>query len=288
MGATAEAVRWSDAAGWPPADGWTLFDTAAAMPPLLSNGWTWVADFGRSWADFTSLSCSWPLLVSAPTGDGHPVMVIPGLCTDDTWTTLLRNFLEQHGYRAYGWDLGANRGTSSGVVAGLTRRVEEITQRHGQAMSIIGWSLGGLFARRQARRTPAAIRQAITLGSPLCTLCGEASLLGEKPPQDRMMGQGPDRGSRRQPAKVPTTSIYSRWDGVVPWEGCLNPHERLSENIEIYSSHFGFGTHPAALWAIADRLAQPAGRWHVFEPPAAMRAAYPAPQYAAAAGISQP
>ncbi|HEX7381279.1 MAG TPA: hypothetical protein VF265_03895 [Nevskiaceae bacterium] len=282
MAATAEAVRWRGTASWPAPHGWNLFDAAAAMPPLLSNGWTWAADFGRSWADFTSLSCSWPLLVSAPAGDGHPVMVIPGLCTDDTWTTLLRGFLEQHGYQAYGWDLGANRGTSAQVVTGMARRVDEITQRHGRAMSIIGWSLGGLFARRQALRTPEAVRQVITLGSPLCTLCGEAPDAVVEPLDDPASPPCGTRVPAAEASAVPTTSVYSRWDGVVPWEGCLNPHERLTENIEIYSSHFGFGTHPAALWAIADRLAQPIGGWHVFEPPVAMRAAYPAPQYAPA------
>jgi pimeloyl-ACP methyl ester carboxylesterase len=149
-----------------------------------------------------------------------------------------------------------------------------------QKVSIIGWSLGGIFARRLARETPDAVRQVITLGSPfrlqnhshsharfLYNLYRNHHVLGEEPPLEDGLG----------PLPVPATSIYSRLDGIVSWRSCLDDTTEFAENIEVYSSHLGFGHHPAALYAVADRLAQPQDGWRPFCAPQPIRWAFPTP-----------
>jgi pimeloyl-ACP methyl ester carboxylesterase len=159
-------------------------------------------------------------------------------------------------------------------------RVAELSDRYGRPMSLIGWSLGGIFARDIARRTPDSVRQVITLGSPFRL---------ERASQTRATRVF-DRYSHLHvehrdfpleadgvPMPVPATSIYSHFDGIVHWPACLNlPGERC-ENIAVYASHLGLGHHPAVLYAIADRLAQPEGSWEPFHPPLFLRPAYPHP-----------
>ena len=71
-------------------------------------------------------------------------------------------------------------------------------------------------------------------------------------------------GPLRAPPPAPTTSIWSPTDGIVAWRCSLETHDVLAENIVVESSHLGLGAHPAALYAIADRLAQPEGQWEPF------------------------
>ena len=69
-----------------------------------------------------------------------------------------------------------------------------------------------------------------------------------------------------QAPRVPTTSIYSRTDGVVAWRTSVEAGQRANtENIEVIASHLGIGMNPSAMWAVADRLAQPEGAWQPFE-----------------------
>ena len=77
---------------------------------------------------------------------------------------------------------------------------------------------------------------------------------------------------------VPSTSVYSRWDGVVDWRTCLQQEGPTSENVAVHASHLGMGVDPAVLWIVADRLAQPRGAWRPFTPPTrfGLRALFPA------------
>ena len=88
----------------------------------------------------------------------------------------------------------------------------------------------------------------------------------------------PSREQRSRPIDVPSTSVYSRWDGVVAWQACVEPETALHENVEVRCSHVGFGVDPATLWLIADRLAAPAGQRVPFRPPLALRPLYPGPR----------
>jgi pimeloyl-ACP methyl ester carboxylesterase len=194
---------------------------------------------------------STPLARLTPRGDGHPVLVLPGLYADDLSTRPLRWFLRQRGYWVHGWQLGTNRGPNSQTTDGLSRRLSQLADRHGQAASIVGWSMGGIFARGLAARTPESVRSVITLGSPL-------------------HGYG---GPRTLP--MPTTSVYSRTDAVVPWRQSLDRPGPQQESVEVTGSHIGLGHNPAVLYVVADRLAQPVGRWEPFRPPRALRRLYP-------------
>lgn len=210
-----------------------------------------------------------PLLRLSPRGDGHPVLVLPGLSASDASTVPLRSFLKDRGYVPYGWELGRNHGPRHGVEEAIRARLDWIAQKHGRKVSLIGWSLGGVFAREAAREQPDKVRQVISLGSgfairPSATTVGSVfeKLSGRR--IDEWVSE--ERAAIiRQPPPVPATSIYSRTDGIVAWQGCLELEGPQSENIEVESSHCGIGHHPASLYAVADRLAQPEGQWRPFE-----------------------
>ncbi len=177
------------------------------------------------------------LLDRAPRGDGHPVLVLPGFLAADDSTGVLRRYLRALGYSAHPWLQGRNLGPSSRLAERLSGRVEELSDRHGRKLSLVGWSLGGVFARQLAKRMPERVRQVITLGSPF----GASSA----PP-------------------VPATAIYSKSDGITDWEDCRESEGHERENIEVVGSHCGLGWNARALWAIADRLALAEGDWKPF------------------------
>jgi len=183
---------------------------------------------------------AWPLLSLAPRGDGHGVLVLPGFMASDRSTRLLRRFLRDRGYAVHGWGLGRNLGTEDGLASRLRARLLELSLRHGGRVSLVGWSLGGVFARELAKRLPERVRQVITLASPF-------------------------GGQAAAPPPVPSTAIYSRSDGIVAWRTCLEPEGAQTQNLEIVGSHCGLGHHPLALFAIADRLAQPVDDWKPFD-----------------------
>ena len=209
---------------------------------------------------------TYPLLRLAPRGDGHPVLVLPGLAASDTSTRPLRTYLKDQGWAAHGWKLGPNHGPRPGAEAKMQARLAELHERYGRKVSLIGWSLGGIFAREMARRAPDQVRGVITLGSPFA---GAPKASNAWKLYERASRQGvedwPHRERMKAPPPVPATAIYSRSDGIVAWQGCREREGALSENIEVEGSHCGLGHNPAVLYAICDRLAQPEGGWRRFE-----------------------
>jgi pimeloyl-ACP methyl ester carboxylesterase len=217
--------------------------------------------------ELAALVPAYPVLRQAPRGDGHPVLVLPGFMADDFSTRALRRFLRERNYAAHGWKLGRNLGPTPAIVDGIGRRFTELRERYSRRLSLIGWSLGGVYARELARRLPADVRQVITLASPF------RDLTATNVPQflQRRRRPHPDEAALRAqlvaPLAVPFTSIYSRSDGIAAWRSCVAEPGALTENIEVESSHLGIGHHPIALLTIADRLAQPEGEWKPFRPP---------------------
>jgi len=209
---------------------------------------------------------AYPFARLAPAGDGHPVMVFPGLAAGDTTTIVLRRFLSERGYDTYAWEQGLNFGPKPGVLEACIARIEEIHGRTRRTVSLVGWSLGGVYAREIAKMLPDKVRVVVTLGSPF-TGSPKATnawrvyqlVSGEKeidPARFAMLKQRPP---------VPTTSIFSRTDGVVAWQCSMEEETASSENIEVHASHVGMGANPTALFAVADRLAQPEGQWRRFD-----------------------
>lgn len=222
----------------------------------------------RAGAETAAFVAALPALSVGPRGDGHGVLVLPGLMADDLSTVGLRHVLRVRGYRPHAWRLGTNIGPTQRIQDGLVRRLAELSADGEQPVSIIGWSLGGILARELARRHPESVRSVITLGSPFrlthldnpdATRAGRVFLAFRHWHTDFL---GRAQGEEHRPAlQVPATSIYSRLDGVVPWQACLDLPGPLRENVEVSASHFGLGVHPVVLAIVLDRLRQPVGAW---------------------------
>ena len=222
----------------------------------------------RAGLEFASLLPTLPLLRMAPAGDGHGVLVLPGFLAGDASTRALRVFLRQRGYHVHGWKLGTNLGPRDEIVAGLARRLAEVHARHGRKVSLVGWSLGGIFARELSRHFPDHVRQVITLASPFRDVMASnvPRLPGLHRPPAQLAGVEDLMTRLRQPIPVPSTAIWSRTDGIVAGRSCQEEPGPLRESIEVRTSHCGMGHHPATLLVIADRLAQADGDWRPFDP----------------------
>ena len=207
-----------------------------------------------------------PLLSLVPRGDGHPVIVFPGLLASDSSTKPLRTFLEGRGYNVCGWGCGWNRGLKDGLQEQMLDLIEKQYSLHGRKVSLVGWSLGGIYARQLAKLVPDKVRCVVTLGSPFA---GSPRSTHAWRAYELASGQSaeeapPFADSLSEPPPVPTTAIFSRSDGICAWQGCVEENGSMSESIEVYSSHCGMGFNPLALYAVADRLAQPEHNWQPF------------------------
>ncbi|MBP6447922.1 MAG: alpha/beta hydrolase [Saprospiraceae bacterium] len=203
-------------------------------------------------------------------GDGHPVMILPGFLSSQSSTKALRKYVANLGYEVFDWGLGRNMGKLEYMEL-LLERLDEIYIKTGREVSIIGWSLGGVFARQLAKERPNITRQVITLAAPFIGLSEPNniawiySLLNYgkkvKDVNQTLLEDLP------RPATVPTTAIYSKSDGVVPWKYCIEPIEDdIHQNIEVRSSHIGMGVNLAVFAVIEDRLLYEKESWVKFRP----------------------
>jgi pimeloyl-ACP methyl ester carboxylesterase len=203
-----------------------------------------------------------------PKGDGHAVIVLPGFLAGDTSTAPMRGLLKDLGYAAYGWNLGRNLRFNTEREQDLHALLDRVHDESGRPVSLVGWSLGGVFAREMAKASPDKVRQVISLGSPLSNDRGytNASRLFErlngKEPEPLRQGRFAALG---EAPPVPTTSILSRTDGIVAWRASVQEPGPQAETIEVLASHCGLGVNPMVMYAIADRLAQPEGNWQPFD-----------------------
>jgi pimeloyl-ACP methyl ester carboxylesterase len=227
---------------------------------------------GRAPWEYAAMLAALPWLKRLPRGDGHPVIVFPGLGAADITTAPLRSFLQDLGYSPYPWKQGFNFGPRRGVLDAVRQQVQRIADRHGEAVSLIGWSLGGLYAREMAKEFPKLARCVVTLGSPFA---GHPRATNAWRFYEMFSGQSvhdPELiATLREVPPVPTTSIYSRSDGIVAWQCSINDESPLAENIEVHASHIGMGMNPLAMFAIADRLRQDPKRWQPFDAQGARR-----------------
>lgn len=236
---------------------------------------------GRALGELAAFWATRNLLSALPRGDGHPVLVLPGFLASDTSTGPMRRLLRDLGYEAHGWGLGRNVRVDSHRVRQMEDLLLGIYRNSGRKVSIVGWSLGGVFARELAKIHPDMVRQVISLGSPIrddrrhtnATNLFER-LNGREPEPLR---QGRFRALHQAPP-VPTTSILTRTDGIVHWRGSVqhpdHGHEQ-TENIEVHASHVGMGVNPSVMIAIADRLRQKEGEWAPFRPGLLQRWMFP-------------
>jgi pimeloyl-ACP methyl ester carboxylesterase len=227
-----------------------------------------------------------PLLMRAPRGDGHPVLALPGFLASDLSMMPLRRYLAELGYDAQAWRMGRNTGGIARMRAALLDRLKRIHADSGRKVSIVGWSLGGVYARDLALQAPELVRNVITLASPFANdiRATNATRLYEMLTGESI-GQNPElEQAIAGDLPVPVTSIYSKSDGIVNWRTCLLRPSDTAENIEVhFASHVGIGVNPAALWAIADRLAQRDGEFAPFDRSGPFAIAYATPEQAQSA-----
>ncbi len=231
-----------------------------------------LAEGPRALSEIASLMSSAPFLVNARRGDGHSVLVMPGFGAGDRSTGVLRGFLNSRGYEAQPWELGTNLGPAMPELAvRLGRRLDEVFgESGGRKVSLVGWSLGGVYSRLLAQLYPDKVRQVITLGSPFAGSPRSTNAYRFiKMMSDTPIEQMPSNHLRLLAGEalnnIPSTAIFSKTDGIVPWQIASQPPSDIAENIEVYTSHLGLGINSAVLYAIADRLGNPEDDWRPFQ-----------------------
>lgn len=225
---------------------------------------------------------AWPFLARAHAGDGHPVIVFPGLSAGDGSTLPLRIYLQNLGYDVSGWNQGYNFGPRAGILDTALRQLQDTFEASSEKVSLLGWSLGGIYARELAKIAPQWVRCVVTMGTPFA---GSHHDTNAWKLYELTSGKSIEQavGQFDLPAAppVPTTSIFSRTDGVVAWPASIQRVEKRqphTENIEVIASHLGLGLNPCTWWAVADRLAESPDSWRPFERDTLMeRVLYPNP-----------
>lgn len=194
-------------------------------------------------------------------GDGHPVVIFPGLGTNGKSLATLRAHCCALGYDAFDWGQGFNTGPKGDLdewLLTLKSQIVDLLPEHSQPATLIGWSLGGIYARELAKLMVPRVRQVITMGTPFNAAADHTNvgwlfrvLSGNSMAIDPALSR-----RLRTPPPMRTTSIYSRSDGVVAWQTCRHHRRsRLVRDIEVGGSHIGMGWSREVLAAITDRLA---------------------------------
>ncbi len=247
----------------------TLSTPAQTSPNRPQNpvppGWLAAAELPRAVLALASMPLQLTKLLASPRGNGQPVMVIPGFGVTDASTIVLRTYLARLGYDVTGWQLGRNLGAKTVGVHNehLLRRLSELFQVKQQPIALIGWSMGGIMARMIARKYPGKVKNIICLGAPIT---GDPFANRAWRVYERMSGHSLSHPIARAqiaesklPPPVPSVSIYSKSDGVVAWQSCLEPIHHLTSNIEVNCPHVGFGFDANVFSIIADNLAERQG-----------------------------
>ena len=193
-----------------------------------------------------------PALRAAPRGSA-PVCVLPGYGADDASTLPLRTFLRRLGHEVQGWSLGRNGGDVPVLLPRVTEGVLALAERRGEPVHLIGQSLGGVLARELARDHPDRVAQVITLGTPVTGGPAHTRLAFRYAPEQRALIAATVDQRNRVPIRVPLTAVFSRRDGIVAWQACIDEHNPQVEHVEVSSSHLGMGLDPA-VWLLAARL----------------------------------
>ncbi len=241
--------------------------TATMTKQVHSPSLLWTLLEGRSMLEFGSFMSLRLLMRHLPKGDGHPVIVYPGFLASGASTRPMRGLLKDLGYHVYDWGMGRNLTFNPKREAEMYAFVEKIHKRHKQKVSLVGWSLGGVYVREIAKANPDIIRQVISLGSPIT---GPRHAARARPVFEALNGK-PTEATRARLERlhevppVPSTSIYTKTDGIVHWEGSIQDDAPEAENIQVPASHLGLGVNPLVMFILADRLAQNEGEWSAFK-----------------------
>jgi pimeloyl-ACP methyl ester carboxylesterase len=242
-------------------------------PNLLHSLAEW-----RALLEMAVLPYTLPWLMNAPKGDGHPVLLLPGFMADEVSLLPMKLFLANRGYDVQTWGFGRNVGFQRRHASALEQKIRYMHHQSGRKVSLVGWSLGGVFALYGAHEAPECVRSVITLGSPV-SVDPEGS---RSPAMVRALYRliahpmGPNVHSMQPRAKklrerkslpMPISCLYSTSDGVVPpQEATIDGDPALHENVRVAGSHSGLGFNAMVMCILADRLAQPEAGWRPFTP----------------------
>ena len=253
---------------------------ADLRPPRLRHS---IAEFGRVIAEMGSTAMLQPILNRLPDGDGHTIITIPGFMGADGSTSQLRRFLVKRGYNAIPWSKGRNAADKQpssldafldyreSIEDEVAEQVRSEFERSGRKVTLVGWSLGGLYSVALAHRFPQWIRQVITLGTPFGDPRGTSlyNILGrvynnEVEVDEEALQRWVQHTYRGGKLRVPILTLYSESDGIVGagiarCEG--DPH--YVTNIAVMASHVGFPFNPLVYGVIANHLVEPHERWDI-------------------------
>jgi hypothetical protein len=215
----------------------------------LAAGWEYagcVAQLGR-------------LRQTAPKGSGEPVVVLPGFMADDLSTFLLRTFLSSIGYRVSGWGLGRSIGRMLDFLEPMVERIESKGGESGTPVKLVGWSRGGVLSREIARDRPDLVDQVVTLASPVkggASATSIRSLVEQQTGLDAEALRSLMRQRNERPIDVPITALYSKTDGVVAWQACIDNTNPNVTHHEVRATHTGIGVNADAYRIVAKALAE--------------------------------
>lgn len=249
-------------------------------PPRLRHS---ISELGRVALEAgTSVLCK-GLFKTLPEGDGHTVMTIPGFMGADGSTSMLRKFLNERGYNAVPWGMGRNASDARAesmdqfmrhraqLEGQIAQRIEEEFHSSGRKLTVIGWSLGGLYAVALAHRYPQYIRQVITLGTPFGDPRGTA-LYSVMARMNQQSNDESEESLRRWvdytysggELQVPVLTLYSESDGIVG-KGIARCEgdPRFVTNMAVMASHVGFPFNPLVFAVIANHMVAPDQRWSI-------------------------
>lgn len=228
-------------------------DAAPTTPPPYS-----VLLEGLAWLDPLQLMLRVPELARAPRGRGEPVLVLPGFAASDASTLALRSYLRWLGYDARGWGLGTNGGDLPALVPRVILLLEAQAAAARERVRCVGWSLGGNLARESARERPDLVERVVTLGTPAVGGPKYTSVARSYRRRGLDLDAVETRVAKRErvPIRVPITAIYSRRDGIVAWQACIDRSSPHVEHVEVSAAHLGLGFHPEVYRVVADRLAR--------------------------------
>ncbi len=231
---------------------------------------------GRALLEMAMLPALMPLLAASPKGDGHTVLLVPGFTASDATLVGLRMFLKSRGYHVETWGFGQNTGFKLKFSQALEQKVRFLHHRHGHKVSIVGWSLGGVYGFYAAHSASECVRTVISLGSPMrfspenfqTRALVRAIYRYLAHPMGPVAHLAHVRSKvLKSPPPMPSTCIYSLTDGVVPPQASrIDATDGEHENVWVPGSHLGLGFNAAVMWVLADRLAQPEGAWRPFRP----------------------
>ena len=200
---------------------------------------------------------------SRPRGpeQGPPALVIPGFLTSDRSALELRKALAENGFRVYPWGLGINKGAYKELFEALVARVNEIYD--GRKILLVGWSLGGLFAREIARQMPEKIRAVVTLGSPIsCDLRENNVWRVYEWITGHRVSQTPVQRICEKPP-VPSLAIWSKKDGLIPPRAARGTEFERDAEVELSCTHMAFGLSYVTTRQVAHVIIAWLGKYNV-------------------------